>query len=132
MADTMSMLSDGNLGDLIRLTRKTAGLTQTELVEWAGLSPYGLNGLVRGACSATRCEMAQLLADALGLAGEEGTALHGPSRGVRPASSTRNRAMGARGRLGWSDCRQPPMMRRKRLINSTCVSRCSGDTGLTI
>jgi predicted ATPase/class 3 adenylate cyclase/Tfp pilus assembly protein PilF len=67
----MTTPSEGTFGDLLRQLRKDVGLTGAELAERAGLSPRGLNDLERGARTTPRRETAQLLADALGLAGDE-------------------------------------------------------------
>jgi predicted ATPase/transcriptional regulator with XRE-family HTH domain len=67
----MSAPSESDFGDLLRRYRKAAGLTQAELAERAKLSLRGLNDLERGARTTPRRDTAQLLADGLGLQGEE-------------------------------------------------------------
>src|SRR5262249_10016080 len=54
-------------GDLLRTHRHTAGLTQAELAERAGLSVRGITDLERGARRAPRRETVHLLAQALAL-----------------------------------------------------------------
>jgi tetratricopeptide (TPR) repeat protein/transcriptional regulator with XRE-family HTH domain len=54
---------------LLRQLRTEARLTQEELAETAGLSPRSVSDLERGINRTARKETAQLLADALGLAG---------------------------------------------------------------
>jgi class 3 adenylate cyclase len=76
----MSTPSEPAFGDLLRHLRKAAGLTGAELAERAALSPRGLNDLERGARTTPRRGTAQLLADALGLAGEERTAFLAAAR----------------------------------------------------
>ncbi len=63
--------SVSSFGELLRRHRRAAGFTQAELAERAGLSSRGLNDLERGARTAPRRETTRLLADALGLAGNE-------------------------------------------------------------
>jgi predicted ATPase/transcriptional regulator with XRE-family HTH domain len=72
-------------GDLLRRYRKAAGLTQSGLAERASLSLRGLNDLERGARTTPRRETARLLADALGLQGEERASFLSVAR--RPRSS---------------------------------------------
>jgi predicted ATPase/DNA-binding XRE family transcriptional regulator len=76
-------------GDLLRQHRLTAGLTQEELAEQAGMSARGISDLERGARSHPHRETLRLLADALGLSGAERSAF------VRAAPRTSGRA-GAR------------------------------------
>src|SRR6201996_5213266 len=56
-------------GGLLRQLRTEARLTQEELAEAASLSPRSVSALERGINRTARKETAQLLADALGLAG---------------------------------------------------------------
>src|SRR5215469_9874959 len=63
--------SDRVFGDTLRTLRRTAGLTQAELAERAGLSVRGLSDLERGINHAPHRETLLALADALGLAEEE-------------------------------------------------------------
>jgi transcriptional regulator with XRE-family HTH domain/tetratricopeptide (TPR) repeat protein len=59
------------MGDLLRRARRTAGLTQEDLAERAGLSARGISDLERGIIRAPRRDTLELLADALDLAPEE-------------------------------------------------------------
>ena len=68
-------------GDLLRQSRLTAGLTQDELAERAGLSKRGISDLERGARTRPQRETVKLLAEALGLAG--------PTRAVFAAAARR-------------------------------------------
>ncbi|MGH2618282.1 MAG: helix-turn-helix domain-containing protein, partial [Thermomicrobiales bacterium] len=61
--------------DLLRQHRLAAGLTQEELAERAGLSARGISDLERGVRTFPRAETVRLLADGLGLTGEERAAL---------------------------------------------------------
>src|SRR5579871_6613263 len=76
-------MADGestSFGALLRRLRKAANLTQEELAERAGLSRRGINDLERGARLTPRRDTADLLADALGLAGEERAAFLAAAR----------------------------------------------------
>jgi predicted ATPase/class 3 adenylate cyclase/DNA-binding XRE family transcriptional regulator len=85
--------SDVPFGDLLRQLRKAAGLTQAELAERAGLSERGLNDLERGARLTPRRDTIALLADALGLTGEQRAAFVAAARRARtpPAAIPQNR-----------------------------------------
>src|SRR5262249_29403466 len=67
-------------GALLRHHRRAAGFTQAELAERAGLSVRGVSDLERGARRAPYRETVALLADALGLADDERTALLAAAR----------------------------------------------------
>ena len=71
-------------GALLRRWRTSAGLTQEELAERAGLSRRGINDLERGARLLPRKDAVTLLADALGLAGDGRSAFLAAAR--RPLS----------------------------------------------
>jgi predicted ATPase/DNA-binding XRE family transcriptional regulator len=70
----MSTVRTTSFGDLLRRLRLAAGLTQEELAERAGLSRRGITDLERGARTTPRRETLGLLANALGLAGNDRTA----------------------------------------------------------
>src|SRR5580692_9162947 len=65
----MGQTAELRFADLLRQLRTEARLTQEELAETAGLSPRSVSDLERGINRTARKETAQLLADALGLAG---------------------------------------------------------------
>ena len=67
--------------------RKAANLTQEELAEQAGLSRRGINDLERGARLTPRRDTTELLADALGLVGEDRAAFFATARHGLLASS---------------------------------------------
>jgi predicted ATPase/class 3 adenylate cyclase len=67
-------------GELLRRSRRAAGLTQAELAERAGLSWRGINDLERGVRQTPRKDTVALLAAALGLSGEERTAFEVAAR----------------------------------------------------
>lgn len=67
----MAAVEIATFAALLRHWRKAAGLTQEELAERAGLSARGINDLERGARRMPRKDTVTLLADALGLAGDD-------------------------------------------------------------
>ncbi|MFN8590931.1 MAG: helix-turn-helix domain-containing protein [Thermomicrobiales bacterium] len=67
-------------GDLLRQHRHAAGLSQEELAERAGMSSRGISDLERGARSHPYRETAQLLANALDLAGAQHSAFLAAAR----------------------------------------------------
>jgi tetratricopeptide (TPR) repeat protein/transcriptional regulator with XRE-family HTH domain len=71
---------------LLRQLRTEARLTQEELAGAAGLSPRSVSDLERGINRTARKDTAQLLADALNLAGEVRTAFVAAARGRAPAA----------------------------------------------
>jgi tetratricopeptide (TPR) repeat protein/DNA-binding XRE family transcriptional regulator len=75
-------------GALLRSLRKRANLTQEELAEAAGLSVRSVSDLERGVAQTPRKESVRLLADALGLEGEERTAFEEAGRGRIPAGTS--------------------------------------------
>jgi transcriptional regulator with XRE-family HTH domain len=89
-------------GDCLRRWRKAAGLSQSELADRAGLSVRGLNDLERGARKTPRRETVLLLADALGLDGEDRAAFLAAARrpSAAPALSTPMTTPPNRGQIG--------------------------------
>jgi predicted ATPase/DNA-binding XRE family transcriptional regulator len=73
-------------GGLLRQLRADAGLTQEELAEAASLSPRSVSDLERGINLTARKDTAQLLADALGLAGPQRALFEAAARGRAPAA----------------------------------------------
>jgi predicted ATPase/transcriptional regulator with XRE-family HTH domain len=76
----MSTLRTTSFGDLLRRLRVAAGLTQEELAERAGLSRRGIADLERGARTTPHRETLGLLANALGLEGNDRTAFVATAR----------------------------------------------------
>ena len=74
-----------SFGGLLRQLRTEAKLTQEELAEAAHLSPPGVSALERGVNRTARKDTAELLADALGLAGPVREAFVAAARGRGPA-----------------------------------------------
>src|ERR1700739_23568 len=66
---------------LLRQLRAEARLTQEELAEAAGLSPRSVSDLERGVNRTARKDTAELLAEALGLAGSAREAFVAAARG---------------------------------------------------
>ena len=97
-----------SFGALLRHHRLTAGLTQEELAERAGLSTRGVQALETGGRTSPRAETVRLLADALGLDAETRAALiaaarpelgrAGHPRSAAAASAAPARAADAAGR----------------------------------
>ena len=73
-------------GGLLRQLRAEARLTQEELAEAAGLSPRSVSDLERGVNRTARKDTAELLADALGLAGAVRDLFVAAARGRAPAA----------------------------------------------
>jgi class 3 adenylate cyclase/transcriptional regulator with XRE-family HTH domain len=69
-------------GELLRRHREAAALSQERLAERAGLSTDAISALERGKRGAPRLETAGLLADALGLTGEERASFIAAARAV--------------------------------------------------
>lgn len=67
----MSELFPGSFGSLLRSLRTAAGLTQEELAEAARVSYRSISDLERGVSRFPRRDTARLLADALGLSGDD-------------------------------------------------------------
>src|SRR5947209_3631443 len=75
-------------GQLLRRSRRNAGLTQEGLAEQAGISVRTISDLERGLYQRPHRDTVQLLADALGLTAEERQMLESAGgRGPSPASS---------------------------------------------
>jgi len=78
------LVEGATLAQLLKRLRVTAGLTQEELAEAAGISPRSVSDLERGINRTARKDTARLIADALGLSGSmrelfEATALGRPT-----------------------------------------------------
>jgi transcriptional regulator with XRE-family HTH domain len=71
-------------GQLHKRLRLAAGLSQEELAGQAGVSPRGVSGLERGARTTPRPATVRLLADALGLTGDERAAFLAAALGNSP------------------------------------------------
>lgn len=69
----MATLHATTFAALLRRFRRASGMTQAELAERAGLSPEAISALERGVNRTPRRETVDLLADALGLEGQERT-----------------------------------------------------------
>jgi predicted ATPase/transcriptional regulator with XRE-family HTH domain len=76
----MATSSATTFGALLRQHRLSAGLTQEELAERAGLSTRGIQALERGVHTSPRAETVRLLADALSLSAESRTSLIAAAR----------------------------------------------------
>jgi tetratricopeptide (TPR) repeat protein/DNA-binding XRE family transcriptional regulator len=72
------------LAGLLRARRERALLTRAELAERSGLSERTIVGLETGRVQRPRIESVRLLADALGLAGQEREAFVAAARGTEP------------------------------------------------
>ncbi len=73
-----------SFGQLLRQLRLSAGLTQEELAEAAGISARSVSDLERGVNLTARKDTARLLAGALGLAGSEREMFEALARGKVP------------------------------------------------
>jgi predicted ATPase/transcriptional regulator with XRE-family HTH domain len=69
------------LAQLLKRLRVTAGLTQEELAEAAGISPRSVSDLERGINRTARKDTARLIADALGLSGSTRDLFEATARG---------------------------------------------------
>jgi class 3 adenylate cyclase/tetratricopeptide (TPR) repeat protein len=78
----MAAVQPLSFGTLLRRSRRAVGLTQEELAEQAGLSVRGISDLERGAKHRPHKDTVQLLADTLGLSGEERATFEAAARGV--------------------------------------------------
>jgi predicted ATPase/transcriptional regulator with XRE-family HTH domain len=76
-----------SLAQLLKRLRVTAGLTQEELAEAAGISPRSVSDLERGINRTARKDTARLLADALGLSGSMRELFEATARGQVPAGT---------------------------------------------
>src|SRR5487761_926606 len=82
----MSDLLRGSFGSLLRTLRIAGGLTQEELAEAARVSYRSISDLERGVSRFPRRDTARLLADALGLAGDDRARFEAAARGRPPAA----------------------------------------------
>jgi tetratricopeptide (TPR) repeat protein/transcriptional regulator with XRE-family HTH domain len=74
-----------NFGSLLRELRDKAGLTQEELAESTGLSARAVSDLERGVAQKARNHTTRLLAEALGLQGEDRAKFEAAARGRPPS-----------------------------------------------
>ena len=81
--------SPGKFGALLREKRVAAELTQEELADAARVSVRSVSDLERGVAQFPRKGTARLLADALGLDGDERAEFMGAARSPLPAAVTR-------------------------------------------
>jgi tetratricopeptide (TPR) repeat protein/transcriptional regulator with XRE-family HTH domain len=84
----MSELPAVSFGSLLRSLRTAAGLTQEELAEAAGVGYRSVSDLERGVSRYPRRDTARLLADALGLSGDERARFEAAARGRHSATGT--------------------------------------------
>jgi transcriptional regulator with XRE-family HTH domain len=91
IGDYMSELLPVSFGDLLRSLRTAAGLTQEDLAEAAGVSYRSVSDLERGVSRFPRRDTARLLADALGLFGDDRARFEAAARG-RPPTAAGNAA----------------------------------------
>jgi transcriptional regulator with XRE-family HTH domain len=82
----MSELLPVSFGGLLRSLRTAAGLTQEELAEAARVSYRSVSDLERGVSRFPRRDTARLLADALGLSGDDRARFEAAARGRLPAA----------------------------------------------
>ena len=82
------------LAQLLKRLRVTAGLTQEELAEAAGISPRSVSDLERGINRTARKDTARLIADALGLSGSMRELFEATARGQVPAGTAEMRRGG--------------------------------------
>jgi transcriptional regulator with XRE-family HTH domain len=75
-----------SFGDLLRSLRTAAGLTQEELAEASEVSYRSISDLERGVSRFPRKDTARLLADALGLSGDDRARFEAAARGRPPAA----------------------------------------------
>ena len=80
--------SPAPFGELLKRYRLAAGLSQEELAERAGLSPRGVSDLERGARTQPRPGTVRLLADALGLGGDDRAAFVAAARRTSALTET--------------------------------------------
>ena len=77
-----------SFGSLLRSLRTAAGLTQEELAEAARVSFRSISDLERGVSRSPHRDTARLLADALGLSGDDRARFEAAARGRPPADGT--------------------------------------------
>jgi tetratricopeptide (TPR) repeat protein/transcriptional regulator with XRE-family HTH domain len=82
----VSELLPVSFGGLLRSLRTAAGLTQEELAEAARVSYRSISDLERGVSRSPRRDTARLLADALGLSGDDRARFEAAARGRPPAT----------------------------------------------
>jgi tetratricopeptide (TPR) repeat protein/transcriptional regulator with XRE-family HTH domain len=82
----MSEVLPASFGSLLRSLRTAAGLTQEELAEAARVSYRSVSDLERGVSRFPRRDTARLLADALGLSGDDRARFEAAARGRPPAA----------------------------------------------
>lgn len=80
----MADVSGATLAQLLKSLRLSAGLTQEELAEAAGISTRSVSDLERGVSRTTRKDTARLIADALGLSGSARELFEVTARGRVP------------------------------------------------
>jgi transcriptional regulator with XRE-family HTH domain len=88
IGDQMSESPPVSFGGLLRSLRMAAGLTQEELAEAARVSYRSISDLERGVSRFPRRDTARLLADALGLSGDDRAGFEAAARGRSPATGT--------------------------------------------
>jgi DNA-binding XRE family transcriptional regulator len=86
IGDQVSELLPVPFGSLLRSLRTAAGLTQEELAEAARVSYRSVSDLERGVSRFPRRDTARLLADALGLSGNERAGFEAAARGRPPVT----------------------------------------------
>jgi transcriptional regulator with XRE-family HTH domain len=77
-----------SFGTLLRSLRTAVGLTQEELAEAAQMSYRSISDLERGISRSPRRDTARLLANALGLSGDDRAGFEAAARGRPPAAGT--------------------------------------------
>ena len=90
-------MADGSgttLAQLLRRLRLSAGLTQEELAEAAGISTRSVSDLERGVSRTTRKDTARLIADGLGLTGSARELFEATARGRVPGDEDEQREAG--------------------------------------
>jgi tetratricopeptide (TPR) repeat protein/transcriptional regulator with XRE-family HTH domain len=86
IGDPMSEVLPVSFGGLLRSLRMAAGLTQEELAEAARVGYRSISDLERGVSRSARRDTARLLADALGLSGDDRVRFEAAARGRPPAT----------------------------------------------
>jgi transcriptional regulator with XRE-family HTH domain/tetratricopeptide (TPR) repeat protein len=88
IGDQMSESLPVSFGSLLRSLRTAAGLTQEELAEAARVSYRSISDLERGVSRSPHRDTARLLADALGLSGDDRARFEAAARGRPPVTGT--------------------------------------------
>jgi len=127
--------SSPSFAQLLRRSRRAAGLTQEELAERAGLSARAVSDLERGENRTPRRDTLELLADALHLSTEERGALTGTiqrtrAQGAPSASGLRPTPEGAPSRLDTLPAQPTPFIGRDRDIEAVRARLLDLDTRL--